>query len=845
MPELTKKELQNLLDEGDKILQEHFVDKAADENRQTLDHGSSHSIRVALIALDLIKIYQDIDAVNAIDKKHQELIFYAALMHNFGTTAEGAIDNDASRNLFSKKMKDLGYDENLVTIVAEGMKRTRASKDYLTSSDIETKLEELTSMIVNSANSIDDMRLYEDGIQGFGDYFSDEKSKYQALLSDHQFYQRIALPSGKKYFDPTSNDFYKISIDQKDHDESIDGDLGDGAPKYDTTPDKHNHHKKYSELLYCNHELMQQHKNITGNDPKKQKIKISEAKKELDGFREGLKKHELILQQTKKAIEAKNSGARAQEIEILHQVAGSPIVNHHGTQQDAAEFLTPILEAAYGASPMILTSQLTATEKEDQYKKKDPTLEPLYQIDLQIKEGADSVSQLLENFTQPEDLTEKNFVNFTTADDEREERTKTTKQLSIKLSPSQNEFVVNLKRFNASREKISTPIELDNITIGEKELEATAFILHKGRNSSSGHYVAYVKDENSKWYCYNDSSVTEVSEDGLESVKKEAYIVKYSTKDATLRECSKIGSNNNSNTCWQNAAFAFISSFNTLHDKIEKLPELSGEDEKELKKYKQKLADLKSPKPTPAPTPKTSTTISGTNTRMADREWTAEEVIDDISNSKLFIEKSSFESVATNITKIKSRKSGKDIELAQITPANFSFVASNHHSPKSGSENSKGTYTNINGNWADKLSIAAKTFQPYYAEISKMHICETTSDSQKFFNEDTALFMANFRNCVIEAQSFTQLKPDIIKSMSFSNVIFQKIDFSNCDLTQEDFTKMATHGCVFCSCTFANGIEVEDKTKDTSIVMVKNSPSTSPSGAAAVNVEEKSKEMSL
>jgi ubiquitin C-terminal hydrolase len=45
---------------------------------------------------------------------------------------------------------------------------------------------------------------------------------------------------------------------------------------------------------------------------------------------------------------------------------------------------------------------------------------------------------------------------------------------------------------------------------------------HSG-GSLGGHYTSYVKNANQKWYCYNDTSVTEINETSLISAKAYCY----------------------------------------------------------------------------------------------------------------------------------------------------------------------------------------------------------------------------------------------------------------------------------------------------------------------------------
>jgi ubiquitin C-terminal hydrolase len=50
---------------------------------------------------------------------------------------------------------------------------------------------------------------------------------------------------------------------------------------------------------------------------------------------------------------------------------------------------------------------------------------------------------------------------------------------------------------------------------------------HSG-STMGGHYTAYVKNANGKWYHFNDTSVTEVSETSI--VTPKAYVLFYRKK---------------------------------------------------------------------------------------------------------------------------------------------------------------------------------------------------------------------------------------------------------------------------------------------------------------------------
>lgn len=59
---------------------------------------------------------------------------------------------------------------------------------------------------------------------------------------------------------------------------------------------------------------------------------------------------------------------------------------------------------------------------------------------------------------------------------------------------------------------------------GSQGYELFAVTVHKG-TLSGGHYIAYVKRQNKKWYLFNDEIYQEVSEQ--EVLDQEAYLMFY------------------------------------------------------------------------------------------------------------------------------------------------------------------------------------------------------------------------------------------------------------------------------------------------------------------------------
>ena len=70
---------------------------------------------------------------------------------------------------------------------------------------------------------------------------------------------------------------------------------------------------------------------------------------------------------------------------------------------------------------------------------------------------------------------------------------------------------------------------IDNNTIqsiGDEIFDLYGVVVHMGGGCRSGHYFSYCR-VGDKWYCFNDSSVTEMPEHNVLQGLKQAYMVVY------------------------------------------------------------------------------------------------------------------------------------------------------------------------------------------------------------------------------------------------------------------------------------------------------------------------------
>ena len=65
-------------------------------------------------------------------------------------------------------------------------------------------------------------------------------------------------------------------------------------------------------------------------------------------------------------------------------------------------------------------------------------------------------------------------------------------------------------------------------SIQKKTYYLRGFIYHMG-STHGGHYV-YYGNKNGKWYLYNDSSISEISDDQIEKLVKMGYVYLYVSK---------------------------------------------------------------------------------------------------------------------------------------------------------------------------------------------------------------------------------------------------------------------------------------------------------------------------
>ncbi|XP_053337864.1 ubiquitin carboxyl-terminal hydrolase 21 isoform X4 [Clarias gariepinus] len=169
------------------------------------------------------------------------------------------------------------------------------------------------------------------------------------------------------------------------------------------------------------------------------------------------------------------------------------------------------------------------------------TLDVFCDLSLPIPKTCDSragvtLQECLDLFSHKEQLSEGNSPMC----EKCNRHTETTKRLTIQRFPKI--LVIHLKRFTASRNSIqkhtvpvSYPLtDLDLGPFGSGDCGQVLYDLyalceHTG-TVNMGHYTALCQEEEG-WCCYNDLSVTQISEDQLQS--NQAYLLFYTLKNST------------------------------------------------------------------------------------------------------------------------------------------------------------------------------------------------------------------------------------------------------------------------------------------------------------------------
>lgn len=223
---------------------------------------------------------------------------------------------------------------------------------------------------------------------------------------------------------------------------------------------------------------------------------------------------------------------------------------HFGRQEDAHEFIRYSIDAMqksclHGYSSKldmhtkattlvyrVFGGYLRSRVKCRQCKAVSDTFDPFLDVSLDInKQGCSDVRKCLEYFVTPEVLHGDNSYKCHKC----KATVSASKTFSIHRPP--NVLTIQLKRFSAFMgNKINKDVTYSSKlnlapymsgSLKEKQqwYELYAVLVHNGFSCQSGHYYAYAKAANGQWYCFNDSSVYQVSCN--QALNQQAYLLFY------------------------------------------------------------------------------------------------------------------------------------------------------------------------------------------------------------------------------------------------------------------------------------------------------------------------------
>lgn len=197
-------------------------------------------------------------------------------------------------------------------------------------------------------------------------------------------------------------------------------------------------------------------------------------------------------------------------------------------QEDAHEFLLSYIDKVGLENVYQWREATTSTCTHASCRKSTQVIDPQTSIEISLDGNLVQLSTLIDNYAQ----------GITEADT----RCDHCSRLGIKTftrKPTQKSLrlPIHLIRFDhfGNKKNSGVPFQ-EKLMFFETPYILQSFVVHRGKTLRYGHYVAYVKDmKNNRWYCYNDSLRTFVSQDdintilttGLETDGGTPYIINY------------------------------------------------------------------------------------------------------------------------------------------------------------------------------------------------------------------------------------------------------------------------------------------------------------------------------
>lgn len=291
------------------------------------------------------------------------------------------------------------------------------------------------------------------------------------------------------------------------------------------------------------------------------------------------------------------------------------LLKENARQHDAIELLDVLLDAGYGDNSKLFEQRYDVADGRVLGGKQRINC---HKVELG-EEGAETMFAALLGESQKEKVTD----------------TGARHRSAITCSNDATELCFSLKRFETAErvergekkdykaKKLRRKVGLDPIKLtcedgSERDFSPTAFIIHRGETTNSGHYYSYIKEVDG-WHCYDDSERSDtISEGEISAILArgaapgadgrddgEVYVVKYSHESAKLPAAQKgtpNGGCGRNQGCWANAAMSFMASFTSLGLEVEREVE-KERDEKRTQTPGTDAADLHRTPTPPAPSP--------------------------------------------------------------------------------------------------------------------------------------------------------------------------------------------------------------------------------------------------
>jgi uncharacterized UBP type Zn finger protein len=187
------------------------------------------------------------------------------------------------------------------------------------------------------------------------------------------------------------------------------------------------------------------------------------------------------------------------------------MVEDKKTQQDVAGFLQFLVNALFAGNHINEVSEIAITSNSELYPihERQSILSALPAIHFLRKKNEIDFSVMLDDYQEIEENVED--INGQNLSTNKIELVQASKKLMIQVPKDRDEIAFMIKRFsyeNGKSSKIKKEINFDGLKFmiddQEKTYQLTAFIRHIGESPNMGHYIAYVKEGEDKWYYYND-----------------------------------------------------------------------------------------------------------------------------------------------------------------------------------------------------------------------------------------------------------------------------------------------------------------------------------------------------